>query len=362
MELKKLIYKLILGLILLLAGAWVVRLIFNPSSYYGNDILQEKMRDYEPAAGKFNTVFIGSSIFLQNFNPVYFDSLMPPSLGIATYNLGSGGTLPPETYVFYENLLKHHGSDLRYAFIELRDISLFHPHNLHTIRKRYWMTPAEYGFILNTSIHSSIPNDLKKNSILFYGVSLMERMFNVDYFNDIYGHIANDQKSSKNKLKLIRKANLRGYLPVEGRSIRQEQFLMDTSRLSLVAGLYRKFDAETDSSYYSRAHLRRIQKLISESGKKGIHCFFVLQPKMSVYEMKEIVAILKHLPEEHVINLADPDRYPSLYLARNSFSESHFNMDGTHILTRLLAERFLDHIGKHQAVPPRKHLKLNTEK
>ena len=141
MELKKLTYKLLLGLALIIAGGWIVKLVFDPSYYYGNDILAGKMKVYASEADRYNAVFIGSSVVLRNIDPRVFDNSLPDALGITSFNLGSGGTLPPETYIFYENLLKYHGSGLKYAFIELRDVGIFDPFHLHTLRKRYWKNP-----------------------------------------------------------------------------------------------------------------------------------------------------------------------------------------------------------------------------
>jgi hypothetical protein len=346
MELKKLTYKLLLGLILVIAGAWGVRTLFDPSPYYGNDILEEKMRDFDAVADRYNSVFIGSSIVLRNQDPALFDQQLPDSLGIRTYNLGSGGTLPPETYVFTDHLIRRYNKHLRYIFIELRDVGMFHPHHLHTLRKRYWMTTAEFAFIARSNIASGIPSKLKHRNIRYYAISLLERIFIIDYFNDIFGHTVKDEESKEFKLNTLRNANLRGYLPLEGWSARQEQFLMDTTKLYATAEIYRTYDA-MEGLQGNPVHLARIAKLIRQAEEAGIKCYFVLNPKHSDVQMREAVALARGVPPELLINLADPDAVPALYMAINSFSDNHFNLKGTEVFTQYIAQRFLELIAQN---------------
>ncbi|MFO7722462.1 MAG: hypothetical protein R6V49_04475 [Bacteroidales bacterium] len=341
MELKKLIYKLLLGLALVIAGAWLIRTVFDPSPYYGNDILEEKMKEFDRVATHYNCIFVGSSIVLRNQDPLFFDQQLPDSLGITTYNLGSGGTLPPETYVFAEQLIDRYNDHIRVLLIELRDIGMFHPHHLHTLRKRYWMTAGELVFIARSNIASGIPSKLKRRNIRYYAVSLLERLFIIDYFNDIFGHTVKDEESKEFKLNTLRNANLRGYLPLKGWSARQEQFLMDTTKLSVMADLYRKYDT-MEGLEANPVHLERIIRLISKAEEAGIRCYFVLNPKQSEVQMREAVALAKGIPAGHLIDLADPDAAPELYSAANSFSDNHFNLQGTEVFTKLIARRLLD--------------------
>jgi hypothetical protein len=341
MELRKLIYKLLLGLILVVAGAWLVRTLFDPSPWYGNDILEEKMKGFDTISDQYNTVFIGSSIVLRNQDPVLFDEYVPDPLDVCTYNLGSGGTLPPETYVFAEHIIHRYKGKIRYLIIELRDIGMFHPHHLHTLRKRYWMASTELTFIARANLASGIPKGLKRRNIAYYTVSFLERLFIVDYFNDIYGHTVKDEESKEYKINTLRHKNLRGYLPLEGWSARKEQFLMDTTRLTAMAELYRKYNNMEDLRG-NPVHLKRIADLISRAEEAGIRCYFVLNPKQSDIQMREAVALAKGLPSSHLINLADPDKTPELYLAANSFSDNHFNLSGTEVFTKLMASRFVE--------------------
>ena len=340
MQLRKLIYKLLLGLILVIAGAWIVRLVFDPSYYYGNDILAGKMEVFQSEADKYNAVFIGSSVVLRNIDPRVFDSSLPDSLGITSFNLGSGGTVPPETYIFYENFLKHHGSGLKYAFIELRDIGIFDPFHLHTLRKRYWITPGEYLFILRSDMPSPKSRDIKLNNARYYGISMLERLLIIDYFNDIYGKSTEGREVQEFRLKMVRDEENRGFLGLEGRSVRQQQFLMDTTSLARIADAYRSVSSDRDKYSHSTAHAERIKRLIELSEKHGVQCYFILHPKHRPEQITATLLTALQIPEKNLINLADPDLTPELYLARYSFSESHFNMRGAKLLSKMIAEKF----------------------
>lgn len=340
MQLKKLTYKLLIGLVLIIAGAWIVKLVFGPSYYYGNDILEGKMKVYSPDSGRYNAVFIGSSVVLRNIDPKVFDSSLPDSLGITSFNLGSGGTLPPETYIFYENLLKQHGAGLKYAFIELRDIGIFDPFHLHTLRKRYWITPGEYLFILRSDLPSPKTRDIKLSNARYYGISMLERLFIVDYFNDIYGKSTEGREVQEFRLKMVRDEENRGFLGLEGRSVRQQQFLMDTTSLVRIAEAYRRVSSEREKYAHSTAHADRIKSLIELSEKHGVKCYFILHPKHRPDQITSTLLTAMQIPEKNLINLADPDITPELYLARYSFSESHFNMRGAQVLSKMIAEKF----------------------
>jgi len=340
MELRKLIIKLFLAILLILAGGALIRYLADPSPYYGNDILEEKMRIFSNDTSDYNTVFIGSSIVMRNIDPEYFDLQFPDSPGISSYNLGMGGTLPPETYIFYERLLADYGEQLRYVFIELRDVALFHPHNLHTLRRRYWATPAEYAFVVRSSLGSKMPREYKRKNILYYGITLLERLFLVDYFNDLFGHTIRDPEVREFKRQTIRGKQKRGFLPFDddATSMRREEFLADSSKLFHMASLYLEHIAVGEGLNCNHPHIRRINHLIDLSKQHNVHCFFVLQPKQNEMQWEEAIALAQHIPPGHLINVADPRTVPELYLAKNSFSENHFNNAGTKVLTRLIAE------------------------
>jgi hypothetical protein len=344
MELKKLLYKCLLGLMAYLLLAWGVRQVFDPSPFYGNDILEEKMKQFPKVADEYNSIFIGSSIILHNFDPGLFDEALPDSLGITTYNLGSGGTMPPETYDFYDKLMQQHPGNIRYVFFELRDIGLFEERHTHTLRKRYWMTPGEYGFIAKSVIQSANTDSIKWMNLKHYGVAGIERLCLVNYFNDLAGTNTKGREGQLFKQEQLKQNNTRGYLPLHDPSRAHQMFLQDTSMLYQIAGQYRAFRHKNSPANPAGAHIHRLLEIIGVAEAQGIRCFFILTPKHELEQMKETMRLASHIPERNLINVADPDKCPELYLACNSVSNSHFNEQGTQILSLSIAQEFLHKI------------------
>lgn len=335
---------MLFGLLMIVLLAWLMRIVFDPSPFYGNLSIVEKMHQYEPVADDFNAVFIGSSIILQNFNPILFDEGLPDSLGIKTYNLGFGGTLPPETYDFYRKMLRINDHNIRYVFIELRDIELFSTRHLHTLRKKYWMTPLEYRFIVQATMQSSCSADMKRMNIRNYGIALLERLFNINYFNDLLGCNLEEMEEQLIKQERLKHNNRRGHIELKGSAINRNRFLKDTTVLSRMAEAYRRFNFNPEFDKQEGAHLKRIRQIIEDSEAHCIHCFFVCTPKHLSSQIRETMNLLRQIPERNLINVADPDKFPELYYACNSLNVNHFNVPGTELLTMYIAEEFLKKI------------------
>ncbi len=344
MKQKWLILKLLAGLITLLAMNWLIRLIFDPSFCYGNDTLKHKMMEFSGTHHQYNALFIGSSCFYWNLDPVLFDAIMPEEWNVSSYNFGSGGTLPPETYRFYHEILKRYGEGIKTVIIELRDIGHFPEHHRHTLRKRYYMNPVSYGFIIRASIRSGSTPKGRKDNVIRYGVSLIERMMNIDYFNDIYGQSEESRQESQERLDDLRLRGRQGFLSVlpDRQVTNRAAFLADTTLLQKRADAFSDYASGRKELKVNQAHLKQIFEIIRLCDKAGIHCVFLQHPRQDLVNIGETVALASHLPSEHLIDLTNPDLYPELYLVKNSLNNNHFNLQGTEILTTLAAEKFIE--------------------
>lgn len=183
-----LVIKLIAGFAVIIFLNWLIRITFDPSFCYGNEVLHQKLEDYNKAPERYNNIMIGTSCFFWNLDTEQFDSLMPPEWKAVSYNFGSGGTLPPEIYDFTDKLLIRHQDAITSLIIELRDVSLFKDNHLKTLRKRYYLTPKWLLFVFNSSIYkSTIPKEERITNISRNCIAFIERWTNAGYFNDIYG-------------------------------------------------------------------------------------------------------------------------------------------------------------------------------
>ena len=342
MKRGRLIKKLAGGLVILLLINWIIRTAFDPSYYYGNETIELKMLEYRQDPSPYNTILLGSSCIFWNIEPVLFESMQPASWGTFIYNFGSGGTLPPETYNFLAKLLDENEEHISRVIIELRDVSLFPRHHRQTLRKRYFMSPKWYAFIVKSNLASGIPGKAKSNNIIHYGVATLERILNIDYFNDIYGKSPEMKQKYRDRLENLQKKATRGFLPgdPEREVEKHERFLKDTSYLSMLAGKYRLHKANRENLNLNSVHLARIMKIIEDCNQRGIHCIFLMHSKQDRIHLAETIALAGHIPELHLIDISDPDIYPELYLAKNSLNNNHFNIRGTEILTTLAAQKF----------------------
>ncbi len=338
-----LIIKFLAILAITIFFAWLIRLAFDPSFCYGNETLHEKTEFYHKEPEIYNTIMIGSSCFRWNLKTDQFDSLMPPEWKVYSYNFGSAGTHPPETYDFLEKLLKRHKGSIQNVIIELRDISLFPDQNRHTVRVRYFLTPKWYSFIVRAKLQkSSIPVEERISSIQQYGIAFMERWLNAGYINDIYGKSRESKMKSENRKQYFQTTDVRGYAPLwpQQEAERTRIFQADTSFLTKIAIEHRIIRNREADLIPNRVHLKKLLKIIETCNKAGIHCVFLFHPKLEMLHLEETIALAGLVPENHLIDISDPDLYPELYLAANSMNKNHFNRQGTRIFTDLVARNF----------------------
>ncbi|MFO7722464.1 MAG: hypothetical protein R6V49_04485 [Bacteroidales bacterium] len=111
---KQLAIRLLGGFAALMLLNGLIRMAFDPSWYYGNDVLRIKMEQFDDHSEQYNTAMIGSSCIFWNLDPVLFDSVQPPEWDIRSFNFGSGGTTPPETYFILESLLSQNPPKVRF--------------------------------------------------------------------------------------------------------------------------------------------------------------------------------------------------------------------------------------------------------
>lgn len=339
---KHLLAKILLLGLLVLGSNGLIRKIFNPSRYYGNEAMDQKIADFSGRRSAFNTLHIGSSCIFKNLNQVAFDSMMPREWKISSYNLGSGGAQPPETYWYVDQLLDRYPEGISNIIIELRDISLFPSWHRNTLRKRYWLTPGNFTFLCATQWYSNLPVKYRWETVLSNSESLTEKMMNIGYFNELFGKSLEVRNRYHLRMKDLQIQGVNGFLPINPQRERARKaiFLKDTTRLTDMAMAYHRLTAIPDSMEANPAHLRYILKLISRCESRGIHCVFVLHPKQDRIQWAETLALARHIPSSNLIDLSNPTTYPELYQVAWSMNYNHFNFRGTELFTRLCAEKF----------------------
>jgi hypothetical protein len=93
--------------------------------------------------------------------------------------------------------------------------------------------------------------------------------------------------------------------------------------------------------HLNKFHLEHINYLIRKAEKKGIHLIFFLSPRIRPGgELNDQIGLFEAIDSRHKLSIADPVRYPKLYLVQYSYSLIYMNSDGVKLYTKALADEF----------------------
>jgi hypothetical protein len=347
--------KALAGLSMIILINLAIRHCFDPSWYRGNMALSMKMQDYLKIQDSVNTVFVGSSCIFWNLDPVIFDSIMPPDWQIKSFNLGSSAFTPPETYWFVHELIRRYPGKIKNIILELREPLPYNEKNRHTLRERYWLTPRWYSYIIKSELRNhDLPANERFYTMLFTTESYAEKLFNVGYFNTLLNQDAAVKQNRNKKISQYRKNGMRGMLPIdEGHErIKTPEFLKDTTMLAKMASAQKYLRQKNDPGQLNQMHLKAIQDLIKQCRQENIHLVFLFHPKTTYRQLPGTIGLMKHIPAGNLLDLADPDSFPELYLVENSLNNNHFNRKGTRVFTQLAGAGFIGSFNFSKADKP----------
>jgi hypothetical protein len=311
------------------------------SPYYGNKYYLGKYKYFKKNQDKFNTVILGSSRLYRHLNPKILDGLLQ-EYRISSFNLAAPSTFNPEVYYLYEKLLETiETNSLKYAFIELGPLSNIASKNLYTNRNYYWHNLKYLNFSINYILASNI-KPLKRKTIL------IKRYITSYFANTIFGFKELACNKSIDNLLFIGK-NRDGFYSLNDEMIdrggnnkfrkRITSFLKDPTiikKRTLIAN--KAFALKTNKKFINEVHLIKILNLIVKSKQKGIYLIFIIPPKMAHYN--KLLALKTVLPNNHIIEIANPVKYPELYQASFSFDIGHLNKKGANVFTKHIADEF----------------------
>ena len=277
---RKLITKSLIFLLIVLAPKAASTLFVEP-------VRVPEPRRFE--AGRFDTVFIGSSRTMTAILTEEFDSMT----GRACYNAGVTGGLPPRTFEWVEKILEQpRGVDT--IFVELSGKST---------------TPAEIYAALE------FPGLIPETSWIEFPL----------------------YKSTMRYDKVVRDF----FRPrLEGTPRLREINLLDTElddawrRNSSVESEAAGLD-EPDDDY-----LEAIRNQISKAESKGVEIYFFIAPRIrSKNELRVVGPVFRNIPEKNRLSVRHFDK--ALYSRSLSADNVHLNESGAKLFTTLLAESYL---------------------
>ncbi len=321
---KILIFFVLLGVVQLI-------LIAALPYYHGNELMMKKMLEFQRSENQYNAVIFGSSRLYRHVDPQKLkDSLQSYNF----YNFALPGTFNAEQSFLFENFVSDLDSgSIKLGIMELSMLDTLRKPNVSSLKGTYSMNNDQLLYAINYINASSWSTSQKKSTKEKYIEAWKNRLITFQKFRGILFYL---------KL-LVNPPTQRtdGYLPLRldndhRLQIRRKQFKKDTSQLAVqiqAAREARSFKAQS----INKVLYERVIKLISIAQSKGIHLVFVIPPKLSTIEYKELLPITNVIPKTHMIEMYDHLKYPFCYESGYSFDFAHLNQSGAEMFSSLLS-------------------------
>jgi hypothetical protein len=279
-------------------------LIKAPFIFFYEDEFEHRKSEF--AKRNYDTVFIGSSRTRLAVIPAYFDALTESET--TTYNLGTEGALPPQTFDWCEDLIESKSS-LKHIFFELSGGIDQIP-----IYEEPWkrFSFAEYARTLNLI-------DFRKLAV--YHDQRALGLFK--------SHLSGSHEDYNVPLK-----NLSGKKELTPKKATTPEVLEFSRKLNL------QIENGDLSEFPLHAYYwERVCRLIELAEAKQIKIYFFISPRLETRsELVMVAPIYQRLDEKYKFRTDHYDE--SLYLENTSTDEFHLNYNGALRFTELLADTF----------------------
>ncbi len=314
----------------------------------GNEYYKAKYDFLEKETdNKYNVFFIGSSRIYRHVVPNVFDSCCTAISLCKSFNLGSPGAAPPESYSLCEKFLKdYQKSKVNYVFLELAPILPIDRQNLFAKQSYYWLDwdytvlSAKYFFYKDQTSAENL------KAIFNYILCFFQKEIGFNYLSGI-GENKNEHFLGKRKDGYYSLEAERDFISLNdktgknGIADRREEFLKDTNQLcercSDAGFPFSKSDFPK-KDFYSAEYVM-LNHLLEIAKEKNIHLTFIIPPRLGKTDYEEVLFLKNLLPKSSVLEIANPNEYPELWTVNRSFDIGHLNEPGAKKFTQLLAEK-----------------------
>jgi hypothetical protein len=335
---KKFIIRLLSFLGILLIGLVLLNTILPV--YWGNLEFAIKAGQVASTSKKSEILFVGSSRTYRQVIP----SIISDSLQVNSYNLGSYATYGAEcialtrSYIFKELQPK-------FLVLELQNIQEISDGNLNTARSNYYIDYTTYKFVCD--YYNSLDDwstDRKEKAIDNYKTSFLKRTFFYGTLKDAIYYIKGPKvdermvKLSDNGFYSL-ETQLAAKKAAQSLKNRRAKFLVDPSQLLNRRNSIDSIYNHQNGSKANKVFLTQLTQLIELGKKCDIKVVYVLYPKMNPDDYTRLLPIANAIPEDNLIDLANPVLYPDLYEIENSFDLGHLNDKGAYLLSHQLAKK-----------------------
>ncbi len=337
---KKLLLKGILLIGIVLAFNHMLKIVVIDNYYWGNEKGSIKLKHLKENNIAFNTLFFGSSTTARNMDPKVFSENVKKKYRINAFNMGSLGTVPPESYVILEKVLKDRDIKLNYVFLELSNYDRLFDENLETVRKKYFYSPSSFLSTISGIWQMKQTKNYRLRSIRNHSIVFLKNVFHFGIMMQYFSHEEEEEVNYREDRFSALGDNKDGFVPAK-KSVR------DTTNFGKhITQTNRAFNKNTGSGKVNTVHMKKVKKLLKLAEENNVYLIFVLQPKFGYVAYSEIIPIFEQIDEYHKINMADPDKFPELYYAKYSKDKTHLNHNGAKIYSRYLAKEFNDLMNK----------------
>ncbi len=306
---------------------------------WGNPLFFAKLQDIE-SRKNINTVFLGSSHFYRQIDPMLFDSITKVnSIPTNSYNVGVPGLANPENYYLLENLLNQRNLSIKNLVIVLSQLQGIELDNFFKPRSTYFLNSKNLLFAIEVAWNERGSFLTKTSRIASF---ILNYLFNKLGLSSGKAQMMKAQEFLDSQL--VASFN-NGFLPLDDELSKENldrlnEFQKDPKQLERrEKNAINDFLDDSTNKNLNHSHLNRILNLLKKCEKKRVKLFFVIPPRMNDYS--DVLAIQKKMPENCIIEMANPMKYPEFYNVENSFDIGHLNKQGAAIFTRILAEKFV---------------------
>ena len=311
--------------------------------------LREKLAHYEADPEGFDVVFVGSSnVMCSIIPPVFSEELRQRGHDLRAYNLGVPGMLSFETDHLAQYVLERSSGRLRWMFLELTEWRPDPRMSDPTERAVFWHTPERTAAMIETARVYEREGFGRAELVDFARDHLelcLWRLGNVGRVQQrlmlLLGAREPDLWSA-----LMTPAVEGGYLALEeighaGAEEGRRKFLGDLERYQ---GQVRDLRRQQVPAGAAPAHLlapaARQRAFFEGTQVEPIHLLFATShPTPTLLQLGA-----EGGPLAQLWAFNDPGEHPDLYKLGSRYDSRHLNRGGAERLTRLLAQRFADHL------------------
>jgi hypothetical protein len=312
-------------LVLCATCAGIHRLLPEPNI----DGITPKLEHLRNSAGRYDTLFIGTSRTYHQLIPAEFDRIA----GTKTFNAAVDGLFPPEDSYYLERIVET-GAHFRYVFLELNALRLrIDDAKRGTERVVYWHDAPQLALLLRETralLTSATLSPTQKWDILQMGAERLglfaRAQANLGRGTLLRTHLQPVQKLHPPDVSALGQDG-DGYLRVDYPA------LCGAACTSYERTLAARLANPAPTTYGSPATQAALQRLVQSARKLG-EPILLIPPTLPPRKFIPSTSELRRL------DFADPAQYPELFKPEHRLDAEHLNTAGSVIYTKMLAEEF----------------------